>query len=153
MAKLDEPKKTIRDLIQTAMTEEVVVDEKDLDRKKYPDAAVAKQKLVGELRSKKVGQIKAAAVLAHFRSRLKQVAPDDSVTVGGVRIYDIKRIGDNGVEVFLSKDSITPDYRIFNPPMLVLDPVGEVDVRGKKHREDPLGAVAYAIKSLSKGAK
>lgn len=153
MAKLEESKKTIRDLIQAAMTEEVVVDDKDLDRKKYPDAAVAKQKLVGELRAKKVGQIKAAAVQAHFKARLKQVDPDDSVTVDGVRIYDIKPIGENGVEIFLTQGGITPEYRIFNPPMMVADPTGEVEIRGKKHREDPLGAVAYAINSLRKGAK
>ena len=38
-----------------------------------------------------------------------------------------------------------PHFRIWNPPLLVEDPLGDIELGGRKFREDPLGAVAEAI--------
>lgn len=38
-------------------------------------------------------------------------------------------------------------YRIFNPPTLVSDPAGDVEVNGRRFRLDPLAAVLEAVAS------
>jgi len=35
-----------------------------------------------------------------------------------------------------------PSMRIYNPPTLVSDPLGDIEVRGKRYRRDPLAALA-----------
>jgi hypothetical protein len=38
-----------------------------------------------------------------------------------------------------------PHYRIYNPPALVCDPLGDIEVRGVMHRRDPLAALAEVV--------
>ncbi len=38
-----------------------------------------------------------------------------------------------------------PHYRIFNPPLLVEDPAGDVLVAGRRFRRDPVAAIAETI--------
>lgn len=38
-----------------------------------------------------------------------------------------------------------PHFRVVNPPLLVKDPEGDVEVRGERYREDPLAALAEVI--------
>lgn len=51
------------------------------------------------------------------------------------------------VEVALSGDTEggDPHFRIFNPPTLVEDPNGDVELRGQRWRVDPIQAIAEAI--------
>jgi hypothetical protein len=44
------------------------------------------------------------------------------------------------------------DYRIFNPPLLVTDPDGDIITPGGRYRRDPVLAVAEVIGSLGAGA-
>jgi hypothetical protein len=41
------------------------------------------------------------------------------------------------------------DVVVVNPPCLVPDPSGDIDVNGVKHREDPLAALAMAVESVT----
>jgi hypothetical protein len=52
-----------------------------------------------------------------------------------------------GVDVYLEgqTESGETHYRIINPPTLVQDPAGDIEVRGVMYREDPLAAIAEAI--------
>ena len=38
-----------------------------------------------------------------------------------------------------------PHFRIFNPPSLVRDPAGDIEVGGTNYRRDPLAALAEII--------
>lgn len=38
-----------------------------------------------------------------------------------------------------------PHFRIFNPPTLVSDPYGDVEIHGARYREDPLEALAEVL--------
>lgn len=42
-------------------------------------------------------------------------------------------------------ESGDPHFRVVNPPLLVEDPAGGQEVRGRSFREDPLAALAQAI--------
>lgn len=44
------------------------------------------------------------------------------------------------------------DYVITNPPLLIPDPTGDVDVRGKLYREDPVGSLALIFRRVEAGA-
>lgn len=51
------------------------------------------------------------------------------------------------VEVYLqgAAEGSPPNFRIFNPPLLVADPNGTIEINGQHFREDPMLAVAYAV--------
>ncbi|HEU4754008.1 MAG TPA: hypothetical protein VFU47_12940 [Armatimonadota bacterium] len=51
------------------------------------------------------------------------------------------------LEVEVSGETVAgdPRYRIVNPPVLVPDPDGDVEVGGQRYRHDPLMAVAYVV--------
>lgn len=51
------------------------------------------------------------------------------------------------LEVWVGGETISgdPHFRVVNPPLLVRDPEGDVEVRGELHREDPLAALAEVI--------
>lgn len=38
-----------------------------------------------------------------------------------------------------------PTFRVFNPPALVLDPVGDVERGGQRYRFDPVAALAESV--------
>lgn len=42
-------------------------------------------------------------------------------------------------------ESQDPHFRVVNPPLLVEDPAGPVEINGKRFREDPLAALARVI--------
>lgn len=41
-----------------------------------------------------------------------------------------------------------PHFKIVNPPTLVPDPLGEIEVNGARYRHDPIAALAEVIASL-----
>ena len=51
------------------------------------------------------------------------------------------------VDVFLAGDTQAedPHFRIFNPPALVRDPLGDIEVDGVRYRRDPLAALAEVV--------
>src|SRR5262245_59670765 len=51
------------------------------------------------------------------------------------------------VEVYTAGATVSgdPHFKIWNPPLLVEDPVGEVELGGRRYREDPIGAIAEVI--------
>lgn len=55
--------------------------------------------------------------------------------------------GQAWVEVYAAGDIQGDDahFRIFNPPALVEDPAGQVELHGKRYREDPMAALAEAV--------
>lgn len=150
MAKLDPPvesKQTLRDKVLSVLIETPTLRDADLDLKKYPDRNVALAKATGEFRAKKIGKLRRDAVMDAYNARLVEVTPDNYVAVGVVKIYKMQAIGNNGVEIWTSPDGAQPDYRIFNPPTLVRDAQGTVDVGGTLHREDPLAAISEVIQN------
>jgi len=150
---VNEKKATIREQIQAIMEEDIPVAKQDLDTKKWPDEVIARQKKLGELRSNKIGALQAQSTIDAFNDRLAEVAPDDNVCINDVKVYSVTPISHNGVEIYLSPNGDVPEYRIFNPPYLTRDPLGDVEVRGRKYREDPLAAMISIIKSHGKGKK
>lgn len=62
----------------------------------------------------------------------------------------VQKVDQNGfsyVEIYLrgQTESGDPHFRIWNPPLLVEDPQGPIEVGGKHYREDPLQALAEVI--------
>ena len=62
------------------------------------------------------------------------------------------KVGDDGleyVEVYTAGATVSgdPHFKIWNPPVLVEDPVGEIELSGRRYREDPLGAIAEVVAS------
>lgn len=101
-----------------------------------------------EQRTKAVAKIRASGVAKAFADRKTQ-DPELPVAVGlpdGRAVYlgHVQEI-EGGVEVWLGEKNGEPAYRIFNPPTLARDPLGDIEVRGQMYREDPLAAVAEAI--------
>lgn len=41
-----------------------------------------------------------------------------------------------------------PHFKIVNPPTLVRDPLGDIEVNGERYRDDPIAALAEVIASL-----
>lgn len=69
---------------------------------------------------------------------------------GQVHICDVTSAETDGVayvEVTVAGETVggDPHFRIFNPPTLVPDPDGPVEVRGRTYREDPMAALACVI--------
>lgn len=62
----------------------------------------------------------------------KRTDPDSGVDFLEVRLAGQPEGGD-------------PHFRVVNPPLLVPDPGGPVELRGTRWREDPLAALAEAI--------
>jgi hypothetical protein len=70
--------------------------------------------------------------------------------LGRVHIERIEAGKDGEVEwvdVFLAGETVAddPHFRIYNPPTLVLDPAGDIEVHGKLHRLDPMAALADTV--------
>lgn len=63
--------------------------------------------------------------------------------------------GATSVEVHLDGEVVggDPHFRIINPPMLVEDPDGGIEVGGFRYREDPLAALAEVIARHGGGAR
>lgn len=55
--------------------------------------------------------------------------------------------GQAWVEVWAGGDiqGDDPHFRVFNPPSLVEDPYGPVEIHGRRFREDPVAALAEAV--------
>lgn len=69
---------------------------------------------------------------------------------GEVRLdaVEIHQDGDLAwVEVWAGGDAVgaDPHFRIFNPPTLTEDPLGDVEIQGRRFREDPMAALAEAV--------
>jgi hypothetical protein len=95
------------------------------------------------VRARKVARLRAKAVKDAFAERKKK----NPIRIGHIDIGHIEDT-DGAVEIWFGKHEGPPDWRINNPPTLVKDPTGEVDLgeRGR-YREDPLAAVAEAIET------
>lgn len=112
-----------------------------------------------EERGRRVAKLRANAGAQAFADR-KAKDPEIPVAVGlpnGQAVYlgHVQEI-EGGVEVWLGNNPNTdlpPAYRIFNPPTLVRDPLGSVEVRGQRYREDPLAAIAEVIASHNPSKK
>lgn len=140
----------LRDKIQEALAAPVEVDPSALDRQRYPDEAKARAAYVATARNREVARLRANAAAEAFKTR-KAADPETRPAVrtyrgAEVRFGHVEEI-EGGVEVWLGPKQGPPAYRIFNPPTLVQDPTGDIEVRGQMHREDPLGALAEAIAS------
>lgn len=151
---------SIRDMIQQALTDPVVVDESKVPYDKYPDKEKARKTYIGEVRNKKVRDIRAKSVKDAFDNHQGKNERGE-LTVrsrkgGEVTLTNIKYVEYDGVscvEIWGDEGAVAPSYRIFNPPTLVEDGLGDIEVRGKKFREDPLGALAEVIASNNSAGK
>jgi hypothetical protein len=91
-------------------------------------------------------------VLARVRAveQAHEAAAEDGPVVvatpgGTVEIESLSASGE-AVEVTVTGAAGgDPSFRIFNPPTLVPDPAGDVEVHGIRFRYDPLAAVAHVI--------
>lgn len=77
-------------------------------------------------------------------------APDGSMDVAGVHVRSmVARTTDDGtvlVEVYVGDpDNGEPHYRLINPPTLVRDSTGDIQLGGIAYREDPIAAVGQLI--------
>lgn len=68
-----------------------------------------------------------------------------AVELAGVTYHEADGVAWVEVRVAGATESGEPHYRIFNPPTLVEDPEGSVELRGKRWTLDPLRAVAEAV--------
>lgn len=154
--------KTLRERIQEAASATPTLSRDQLDLKRYPDEALAREKAAGVVRSRAVRQLRSQAAVDAFAARSNGA----EIAIGPVRFASVTPITDEtgtaiGVDVKLSSPrpgaNGDPErhFRVFNPPTLVRDGAGTVTVRGQKYREDPLGALAEAILSVapSKGGR
>jgi hypothetical protein len=73
-----------------------------------------------------------------------------------IRTVEYHQTDDGGyVDVWVADTAGDPHYRIYNPPVLVEDPQGEIELRDpgegrgagrvRRYREDPVAAIAEAI--------
>lgn len=142
--------KRLRERIGEALAAPVEVDPSALDRQAYPDEAKARAAYVATERNRRVAALRAGAAAAAYKAR-KDADPLTKPAVRtrfGTEVHfgHVEEI-EGGVEVWLGPKQGPPAYRIFNPPTLARDPLGDIEVRGQKYREDPLGALAEAIAS------
>ena len=137
----------LRDTIAEALAAPVEVDDRTLDRQAFPDLEDARAAYVATERNKRVAALRAGAAVQAFQAQ-KAADPETRPVAGrgakAVAFGHVELI-EGGVEVWLGTKSGKPDYRIFNPPTLVYDAQGDIEVRGRMHREDPLGALAEVI--------
>ena len=51
------------------------------------------------------------------------------------------------VDVTLAGETVAddPHFRIYNPPCLVRDPLGDIEIHGEHYRRDPLAALAEVV--------
>lgn len=94
---------------------------------------------------RKMAGMRAGAVVDQFLALLKAHAPDPFVSYGGVVFVAVESLPDGGVSIRTAPDATEDDFRIFNPPTLVHDPQGDIELHGRRYREDPLAAVAQVI--------
>jgi hypothetical protein len=143
---VDQPadRRTLREQIYAALVEDIPADQVTPDRRKYPDEAVALEKARGAERARRVAQLRAAGVVEGYTAARNQHGAD-VVQLDSVRVAQVLAI-EGGVEVWCG-DQLDgpPDFRIFNPPTLVEDPAGDIEVRGRRYREDPFGALVAVI--------
>lgn len=99
---------------------------------------------------RKMASMRASAVVDQFEALLAARKPDPFVSHGGVVFVTVRPLPDGGVAIRTAPED---DFRIFNPPTLVQDPRGDVEVRGKQYREDPLAAVARVILDAQESRK
>lgn len=99
-------------------------------------------------KKRKIGRLRALAVRQQWASHPGR-AQDGSLTVGSIRITDIRTDTlDDGTTVALDvfvADTPDPHFRIINPPSLVRDGGGDIQIGGAWFREDPIAAVAAVI--------
>ena len=76
-------------------------------------------------------------------------------TVHIERVTEKKKNGVTWVEVRLAGETEggDPNFRIVNPPALVSDPRGHVEINGKTFRHDPEAALAEVIAWLGGATK
>lgn len=140
-------RRTVRERIAEALRATHSVPDRELDLKHYPDRETARAAAVAERRRAAVAGVRAAGVVEQFAGLLAERAPDRSVTVDGVTFAAVTAV-DGGVDVRLGDSPGERHFRIFNPPTLVYDSAGTVQVRGRPHREDPLAALAQVIRGV-----
>jgi hypothetical protein len=98
-------------------------------------------------RPDKARELRAKSVLDHFA----ELGGGGPVDHNGVHFLVVADLGNGGVSVSTGPHDVETDYRIFNPPTLVKDGSGSVEIGGKRYREDPLGALADVIRQHRQG--
>lgn len=69
--------------------------------------------------------------------------PEGTVTIEQVAVHE--EDGVEWLEVRVAGDVPDPQFRIYNPPTLAVDPAGEHEVGGRRFTEDPLLALAQVL--------
>lgn len=99
-----------------------------------------------------IARVRAVRQAGGTRMRGKEptAVPTSRGAVHIARIDTHEEAGRSWIDVHLDGDTEggDPHFRIVNPPTLVRDPYGEIEVRGERYRDDPLAAVAEVIASL-----
>lgn len=160
-------KKTAREQIRAAFDATYDATDAEVDVARYGgDRGKARDAAAGEKRGRAVAAMRSAAVLHAWAGTPSAGA--EPYAVGGVTIQELRPFADDagnvvGVEVFLAggfdadgkarplPDDAEAHYRIVNPPTLVKDGSGPVEVGSRRFREDPLEAIAQAISSVHAG--
>lgn len=69
-----------------------------------------------------------------------------TVRLGPVRIVEASDTEPAVVEVYAhGAESGDPHFRVINPPRYVPDPDGDIEINGRRFRDDPLAALAEII--------
>lgn len=102
------------------------------------ESAIARVRAVRQARG---APLKAGEVLP-VRTRRGEVhiAQIDPHEEGGRSWVDVRLDGDT--------EGGDPHFKIVNPPTLVRDPLGDIEVNGERYRHDPIEAIAEVIASL-----
>ena len=147
----------LRDRIRRALEDDAPVPNADADAlaaREGLSRAEARERLRVQRRGRAAARVRAQGVQEAAATALRQAGEGLAAVVqtryGRVQVagVSVEQVGEEAaVSVLLAgaPPGSDPHFRIFNPPTLVEDPGGDVEVRGRRYREDPLGAVAEVI--------
>jgi hypothetical protein len=140
----DEPRERLRERLREAMVEEVKPGKAQMDAEEGT-ADEKRDRASTRVRNKRLAKLRAEAAVEQFAEARAAVGDDLPVPVApGVHFTEVKAIED-GVELFVDGGDGDPHFRIFNPPTLVADPTGDIELNGQRFREDPLAALGQVV--------
>jgi len=150
----------LRDAIQAALASDPEVPATMLNalaggqRPRPQDVARLTEKARGSLRAREVAKLRAQAVL-DAASEVQARAGYVPVALPSGRVLEFESVTPapgypEGTAVLIRPRGVGPDGGVIvvNPPTLVPDPGGDIVVRGRRHREDPLGALAVTVQRV-----
>jgi hypothetical protein len=99
-------------------------------------------------RRRRVVRLRAQAAVTQWANHPGRAA-DGSLSVGEVRITDVRTVvledgQTTALEVYAA-GAPDPHIRIVNPPTMVADSTGDIELGGQRFREDPMAAVAAVV--------